>query len=256
MRQVHLFLTTALLIMFFNVPDIESAQFRNIFSVTHIDYENIGVSTVFENALVSHIKPGISALVRVYHDRRSDWHNSIITIGPVLNLNRYHYVELTYGYGYDKDNRRADYLSFELTREKPRYLAGIGFRHSTYPGYTYNMLSPGMKFYVTSRVALWGKIFIIKDSDDNFDLACWTDVEFFITRRFSVRAGITGGNRLYNPEYEFLFDGKTNMRFFSVLSQLSYSVSDNISVKFLFENMSRQSKYTDIKNTLIIDARF
>lgn len=254
-RLYSLYLCLAAVVLAASDP-CDAAGFRNLFGYTYIDYEGIGTSHVLENTLISQVRPGLSLLTRLYHDRRSDWNNSIVTIGPVINIGRYHYIEVTYGYGRDSDKRRADYLGLELTRETPKYLAAVGFKHSAYPGYDYYTLSPSVKYYITPRIALWGKYFASIDSDDNFDHAYWTDVEVGITARTAVRCGVTGGNRLYSPEYESVFGGKADMRFFSVLAQLSYRITERFMVKYVFEDLTRQSKYTDIKNTFVIDARF
>jgi hypothetical protein len=232
------------------------ADDRNIFTYSHIDYDGIGVSNVFDNTVVVKARPNISAIVRLYHDRRSDWNNSIIFVGPVVNIDRYHYCELTYGFGRDSDSRRADYLTVELTREMMRYIIGVGFRYSSYPGYTYYTVSPSLKYYITRRFALWGKYFASTDSDNNFDQAWWFDAEVGLTARLLLRSGFTGGNRLYGPEYETLFGGRADMSFSSYLFRIQYTFTEKASVSYLFENVSRESKYTDRKNTLIVDFRF
>ncbi len=231
-------------------------NFRNIFSFTYLDYSRAGTAKVSENAFIARVGSITSVLAKAYHDNRSDWNNTIITLGPIFNLNKYHYIEFTYGYGYDSDDRRADYYTIELTREKPRYLMGLGLRHSTYPGYSYNILSPSARYFLASRFALWGKYFASIDSDNNFDHAYWVDGEYKITRKSALKLGFTGGSRLYGPEYETIRGGKADMSFFSLLAQVSFIMNDRFIIKYQYENLSRQSKYTDIKNILIIDTRF
>ncbi|MCE5252258.1 hypothetical protein LLG96_18815 [bacterium] len=229
---------------------------RNIFSFSYLDYSGIGLSKVFENTALVRVRPSASLLVRAYHDHRSSWNNTIITAGSVLNIGSNHYIELTYGHGRDSADQTSDHFTAELTREKTRYIAGIGFRHSSYPGISFSLLSPSIRFSVTPRLSLWGKYFGSVDSDGNFDQSYWTDGEYGITRRISLRLGITGGNRLYSPEYETLLTKGANMSFFSVLAQVSYIFSDGLTFYYLYENMSRESKYTDLKNILIVDVRF
>ena len=233
-----------------------AANLRNIFSFTNLDYSNIGTVQVYENALIARVSSSASLLLKAYRDERSGWNNTIITFGPIFNLDKYHYVECTYGYGQSSNNWRADYFAVELTREKPGYIMGIGFRRSAYPGYLHNMLSPSIKYHLTPQFALWGKYFASMDSEGNFDHAYWTYAEHNVTSRGAIRFGFTGGNRLYSPEYESFFGGRADMSFFSVMAQCSFILTNHITLKYLYENMSRQSKYTDIKNTFIIDARF
>ena len=231
-------------------------NFRNIFSLTYLDYSRAGTSKVYENAFIARVGSATSVLAKAYHDNRSGWNNTIITLGPIFNLDKYHYVEFTYGYGRDSNKRRADYLVVELTREKPGYIMGIGFKHSAYPGYLYNTLSPSIKYYLNPKFALWGKYFATIDSESNFDHAYWTYAEYDVTSRGAIRLGITGGNRLYGPEYESFFGGRADMSFSSVMAQCSFILSSRITLKYQYENISRQSKYTDIKNTLVLDTRF
>lgn len=177
-------------------------------------------------------------------------------MGPIFNLDKYHYIELTYGYGRDSDDRTADYFAVELTREKPRYLVGMGFRHSVYPGYSYTIFSPSARYYVTSRFSLWGKYFGSMDSEDNFDHAYWFDCGYKVTQRTAIKVGVTGGNRIYSPEYEYALGGRADMSFSSILAHYSFAFTEKFVCKYQFENLTRQSKYHDIKNTIIIDARF
>ncbi len=112
-----------------------------------------------------------------------------------------------------------------------------------------------MKYYITPKIALWGKYFLSNDSDDNINSAYWVDLELKITRKMSVRSGVTGGSRLYSPEYESIFGGRADMGFSSFLAQYSYVFSDRFTVKYQYERVSRQSEFTDIKNIIIIDVR-
>lgn len=232
-----------------------AAETRNICTFSNIDYDGIGTSKVIENTVITRVHPRVSLLLRAYHDHRSNWNNTIITAGPVINLDRFHYMEITYGYGRDSDSRRADYASIELTREKPRYRSGLGFRLSSYPDYSYYTLSPSLYYSITRHFALWGKVFASTDSDNNFDQAWWSDLEISPTPHISFRAGFTGGNRLYSPQYETLFGGKADMRFSSVHARIQYSYRETLIVGYLFEQLDRQSRYTDRTHSLIIDFR-
>ncbi|MFC1541100.1 hypothetical protein ACFL50_01480 [Candidatus Latescibacterota bacterium] len=255
MKLFFWMIKACLILLILHCPGSEARQYRNIFSLSSIDYENIGSSTVYENAFIAEIRPRFSFLIKGYHDRRSSWNNTIITLGPIFNIDRYHYVEINYGHGQDSDKKGADYYSVELTREKPGYLLGIGFKHSSYPGYKYHTISPSIRYYLTPRIALWGKYFLSTDSDDNINSAFWFDCEVKITGKMAVRSGFTGGNRLYSPEYESFLGGKADMRFFSFLAQFSYIFSEQFTVKYQFEQVSRQSEFTDIKNLIILDVR-
>ena len=231
-------------------------QFRNIFSFTHLDYSHGGAASVYENSLIGRINTSASILLRGYHDNRSAWDNTIVYLGPIFNLDKHHYIEFTYGYGRDSDEREANYFTAELTREKTRYLLGLGYRYSAYPGFSYNVISPSVRYLLTPRLALWGKYFASMDSDSNFDNAYWIDGEYKITNKIALRLGFTGGNRLYSPEYESILGGKADMGFFSFLAQMSFVVNESFKIKYQYENLLRQSKYTDIKNILIVDIRF
>ena len=253
-----LLLTGGLVILSFFLwcPPGEARSFRNISSFTVIDYDGAGTSRIYENALITKTSSSTSLLVKAYHDRRSSWNNTIITLGPIINLDRYHYLECTYGYGFDSDNRKAHYLTFDLTREKPGYLAGLGYRFGKYPGYSFNVISPYARYYLTPRLSLWTKLFASIDSDNNFDQAYWIEGTYRISRRLFFTLGSTGGNRLYSPEYESAFGGHADMRFFSYLAQVSFAFNERLVLKYQFENITRQSSYTDIKNVVVLDTRF
>ncbi|MFC1651211.1 hypothetical protein ACFL2X_06535 [Candidatus Latescibacterota bacterium] len=255
MKPLYRSIAVCLILVALHSHSSEARQLRNIFSVTDIDYENIGKSTVYENTFLVEVRKGFSFTLKGYHDKRSTWDNTIITIGPVININRYHYMEINYGYGLTSAKKRADYYSIDLTREKPGYLLGIGYKHSVYPGYTYNTVSPSVKYYITPKIALWGKLFLSNDSDDNINSAFWADCEVKITRKIAIRSGFIGGNRLYSPEYESIFGGRADMGFSSFLAQCSYIFSERFSIKYQYERVSRQSEFTDVKNIFIVDVR-
>lgn len=256
MKRIGKILLILMLVLITWCTKSTAGHFRNIFTLTYLDYSSAGTAKIYENALIARMSSAASLLIKAYYDDRSDWHNTIVTFGPVFNLDRYHYIEITYGYGFDSDKLKADYFAVELTREKPRYLMGIGFKHSAYPGYSYNIFSPSARYYLMPQLALWGKYFASVDSDGNFDHAYWVDGEYNITRKFALRLGFTRGNRLYSPEYETTRGGRADMDFFSLLAQVSYVINDRFIIKYLYENLLRQSKYTDIKNILILDIRF
>jgi hypothetical protein len=112
LRQKRLsVLLIAIIVIFHSEPTLSDV--RNIFTISSIDYDGIGESTVLENTSVIKFHPRTSALVRLYHDNRANWNNNIVTLGIVINLDKHHYTELTYGYGRDSDKRRADYFSTE-----------------------------------------------------------------------------------------------------------------------------------------------
>ena len=109
MKTLFIHITVCLIMMTLHSRPSDARQMRNIFSITDIDYENIGKSTVYENTILTEVLKGFSFTLKGYHDKRSTWDNTIITIGPVININRYHYMEINYGYVQDSAKRRADY---------------------------------------------------------------------------------------------------------------------------------------------------
>ncbi len=230
-------------------------NFRNILTVSHIDYDQIGISTVFENTFIARVRSKNSILVKVYHDERKNWHNNIFTLGSIINIGKYHYAEISYGYGIDADDSHADFFIAELTREKPGYIAGLGLKHGAYPEFSYSVISPSIRYNVTRRFALWAKAFLSIDSDRHYDQAYWSNFEYSY-KKIAAMVGFTKGNRLYSPEYESLFGDSSDMSFFSVMAQCSFNINSRITLKYHYENLSRRSKYTDIKNTLILFAKF
>jgi|GEM_PF-3142802 hypothetical protein len=255
MKKLLCIISVSFILIALHCPGIDARQFRNIMSVTNIDYENIGRSTVYENTFLAEVGKGFSLSLKGYHDKRSTWNNTIIFVGPVININKYHYVEINYGYGRNSFKNRADYYSIDFTREKPGYLLGFGYKHSVYPGYSYNTVSPSVKYYITPKIALWGKLFLSNDSDDNVNSAFWTDCEVLITRKISVRSGFVVGNRLYSPEYESIFGGRSDMGFSSFLAKVTYTFNERFSINYQYEQVSRQSEFTDKKNILLLDVR-
>ena len=234
----------------------EASSYRNIFSCTYTDYDGAGSSRVFEDAFITNLRQSVSLLVKAYRDERSTWNNTILTVGPVIVIDHHHYVEFTYGYGFDSDNRKTHHIAFEANREMPGYLLNIGVRHSIYPNYSFTVASTGLRYNLNQRISLWGKIFASLDSDNNFDQAYWIEGSYSFFRNYTLSLGTTGGNRLYSPEYETIYGGKADMSFRSILGRLGYEITERLSVRYQFETITRQSKYNDRKNIIIIDAHF
>lgn len=253
-RCVVIFLVFSVFML--SVHTGEAETFRSITAVSYIDYDQIGLSKVFESAMIARIHPRLSLLVKGYHDHRADWNNTIVTAGPVIIIDRHHYLELTYGHGNDADDTKADFYTIEMTREMPRYLTGLGMRHGRYPGYSYTVMSPSIRYRVNTRWSLWGKYFASFDSDENFDHALWVDVEYRVTMKNAIKAGFTSGNRLYSPEYEYRIGGNADMSFYSLLAEYIFMASERLTIKYHYESLLREEKYRDSKNIIIVDIRF
>ncbi|MEW6202453.1 MAG: hypothetical protein AB1546_10780 [bacterium] len=238
--------------MFHPCTSLSAATHRNIFSFTTHNYSNAPLGRVYENAFIVKIAPATDFLLKIYRDDRQLWSNNIYTLGPVFILDKYHYMELTYGYGDDSGMGRSDYYDWEITREKPRRLSAIGFRHSATPGYHNNLISPSMKYYLTDRLSIWGKYFLSYGSNNDKDYALWTELEYTLLDKTKIKLGMTRGGRLYETEYG---SGATGS-FDSIIAGVSYEFNENSFIKYIYEDLDRQPIYSDKKNTLIIDFRF
>ncbi len=100
-----------------------------------------------------------------------------------------------------------------------------------------------------------GKLFGSLDSDKNFDRAYWLNAEYRFVPKLALSLGTTGGSRLYSTEYEAQLGKKAGMDFKSIVTQLAFDDQKKLGVKFLFENLVRESKYTDKKYSVILDLR-
>ncbi len=235
---------------------LEAREYRNILSGSYIDYDGIGISRTWENTLVVRWNSRVSTLARLYRDDRTSWDNTVGTGGVVYALTRSEYIEAAFGYGSDSDSRDSRHFSLELTREKPGYLLGAGLRRSVYPGFSVTVLSPGMRWYFTPDFSWWGKYFASRDSHGHYDQAYWTELQHTILKRVILAAGITGGNRLYSPEYESQLGGDASGRFHSWLVRASWVVSERTALKLQYDQLTRDGGKTDRRNMLLLDARF
>lgn len=232
----------------------EAAEYRNILTLSSIDYEGIGTSKVYEDTFIARVHPRFSMLARFYTDRRSSWDNNIFTAGPVIFLTKYSYCELSYGYGKASNDERSDFFNFEVTREKPGLTTGIGYRHSEYENFSIDMVSPSMRMSVLEKIDLFGKYFMSLDSNDNFDHAFWMEGTVHITGNIGIGAGFTVGNRLYSPEYESALGGGEGS-FHSWILKLLLVRSETMEFRYQFERLSRYKDAVDTRNGFIFDLR-
>jgi len=238
---------------------IVSAQnIRSISSYSFIDYDGIGASNVFESTVIVPVNGRFSALVRGYYDNRKTWNNTIITFGTIVMLGEYNYMELSYGYGHDKVGKHADFMSFDVTREKNRYLATVGLRHRIYPSFSMTTVSPGIRYFITDGFSLWGKIFTSADSNGQYDYATWLEATYSFSDRVTVSSGGTFGNRLYSTQYDNLYystEKSPDISFHSYIGKIIWQANRRVSISYLFEAMTRQKTNHDTKNTLVVDIK-
>ena len=232
---------------------VYGGESRDILNFSAYDYEVGGSATSLENTFITRLAPEASLLLRYYRYDADKWSNNIYTFGPVLNLDKYHYLEITYGYGIDSNDSRADYYNLEITRERPEYMAGAGLRHGDYAGgYYYDLLSGYVKYPVTQELSLLGKLFLSYDSDGNSDYSLWGEGEYRFSPEFKGSLGLTSGDRLYSVDYGPQGGGD----FYSWQAGFSYQAGPKALFKYRYENTIRQSEFSDTRHDLVLDIRF
>lgn len=229
-------------------------NYRNISTFTSRYFSYGDTAEVYENAFIARAYSNLSFLLKFYRDDRYSWANNILTFGPIVNLDKHHYLEVTYGFGVDSNDGRSDHFGFEITREKSDYLVGIGYRFVyLHSDFSYHLISPSGKYYIMPKLSLWGKYFLSIDSDDTLNHAYWFETEYLIYKPWlKIKAGFTRGNRLFENE----FDREGRGKFYSLLGGLSFQINQDINIKYIFEYLDKITYYSEIKNIFIVDIRF
>lgn len=233
----------------------EGLSLRSITVMTYHDYEGRGPARIAEETAIVGVHPSWAMIVQGYHDDRKSWSNTIGRIAAVYIFDRHHYLEAGYGEGNDSDDKTSRFHTVEFTRETARYIAAVGYRYASYPTVSYHTLSPSLRVQITQRYSLLGKIFGSRDQDGNINYALWMDGSARVSSRHELHLGFTVGDRLYAPEYEYHLQGKANMGFWSLIPGYDYRVSPRAVIKYRYEQLRRQKKYTDRKHVLILDFR-
>lgn len=233
--------------------DANASDYRNIFTYSRYDLEAGYNSETYENTFLARVKDQTSVIFKAYRDIRKSWFNNIFYFGPVINLDQYHYLEVTYGYGKDSDDAKAKYYTLELNCEKPEYWLGAGYKHSDYPdGYDYDLLTVHGKYFFKTDCSLWAKGFLSRDSEKSTDVAIWSEIECRLYPRWRGKAGFTKGERLYSEQFGSSGAGD----YYSWLAGFTHEIREHLSIEYTYEAITRDSEYHDTINSLSLDIRF
>ncbi|HOX28302.1 MAG TPA: hypothetical protein PLQ76_04010 [bacterium] len=230
----------------------EAPEFRNITSFTLHDYSNAASGRTFEDAFIAKVRPGASLVLKAYRDDRRTWAKNIYTLGATFVTGGYDYAEFDLGFGRDSAKEKSRYYAFEYTREKPRYIAAAGYRHAAEPGYHANVISPSLKWNFMPRASVFAKYFYAFDSDSNSSGTLWMEAAGRVSDKLTFKAGFTTGGRMIDNEYGRAAEGS----FHSYILGLDFALKNNATLKYIFENLHRDTQARDKKNTLVIDLKF
>ena len=233
----------------------EGLSLRSISVLTYHDYDGRGPARIAEETVIAGVHPSWAIILQGYHDRRKTWSNTIGRLAAVYILDRHHYLEAGYGEGTDSDDRTSRFYTTELTRETATYIATLGYRYASYPTVSYHTLSPSLTMMFARRYSVLGKGFVSRDQDGNLNYAIWMDSSARVWNRHVLHLGFTVGDRLYAPEYEYQLQGKASMGFWSLIPGYDFRVSPRMVVKYRYEQLRRQKKFTDRKHVLMFDFR-
>ncbi|MBN1824220.1 MAG: hypothetical protein JW803_07880 [Endomicrobiales bacterium] len=232
------------------VPAAASSNLRNICTYSTRDYSYGGTSSVFEYAGVYKMTKKLSLLGRYYYDSRENWNNKIITGGIVWVFDKHNYSEFSYGYGKDSNDVRSDYYNVDFTNEKKDGLYGASYRYTSQPGYGFHTVSPYCKYYFSRPFTVFGRVYLTYDSNKDATYAYWAEAEYVLFYNLSVKAGLTGGDRMFQYEYD-----QYTGRFNSWLAGINLILMDFVSFRYQYEALDRSS-YSEKINTLNFDFRF
>ena len=143
----------AFLFMFTSVIFCDSM--RNIFTYTTCDLAEAGNSNIIQNTFLMPLSSKFMGVFKIFNENQGPRYNNILTVGTILLVDKFHYVETTYGYGTATNNVRADYIIIDANREKPEYYLNASLKHVSYVNYSYFLITTGVKLFYLNKYSFW-----------------------------------------------------------------------------------------------------
>ncbi|MBI4834028.1 MAG: hypothetical protein HY811_04310 [Planctomycetes bacterium] len=234
-------------------------NYRDIFSYSRhkFDEDSAGVSALDRSAVIENsffLKAAYSAsvVIKSFQDVRDGWKNNILSTGTIYKPDKDSQLEVTYGYGEDSDDNRANYFLLDITEGEQKELIGLGAQHNKYSKYNYTALYLSMKYEINIKAAVRGRYYLSYDSEHHYDYRVWAELEYTAYKKIYLNAGFAIGDRFYTEEYGPVSRGD----YYSVSGGAGLKLSENMSVRFNYEYISREAEFRDAKNTVLLDWKF
>ena len=149
-----------------------------------------------EDVLLVRAGPTLTVEARVSREDVPGWHGYQVSLGPVVNITEYLYLDAVYGLGIDSDGSFTHEIDVSLTRETASTAISLGVKADWFPstGYFYALPSLGGTFHPVPPLGLSGKLFVSVDRNGAVAGSFWGEVDWAFIPSIAVRAGCTLGN--------------------------------------------------------------
>lgn len=194
------------------------------------------------------------------------FHETTISLAPVLIVPDYYYFILRYGFGIGTgteeivpspeaeadpdDGRRFSHdLALDLNRETPRVYLNLGARGSYYPAdrYWYVIPTIGARLPIGDSLSIYARYFFSYNSNNAMSNALLSEVSLSVAPRLSVKLGGTANAGASHSGTAWELSGITG---------LDFAIREGLALRYHFEYLGRTERADGIRNILVLDARF
>lgn len=266
MKRLNVFFISAVFILMAGTG-VLAENYRDIFSYSRYSFDDDSVSAsaalstsasalstseVMENTFFLKAAYSTSVFIKSFQDVRDGWKNNIISTGTVYMPDKASHVEITYGYGKDSEDNRAHYYVLNITEEDQKQLVGLGAQYNKYSGYDYTALLVSSKYEINKTVSIQGKYYLSHDSEHHYDYRLWSELEYTAYRKIYLDIGGAIGDRFYTEEY----GPKSRGDYYSIEGGVGLKLSENMSMRYNYEYIRRETDFSDTNNTVSLDWKF
>jgi hypothetical protein len=232
---------------------LASAQdFRNIASFQADAYFDGRFETTLNEVFLARLTDLLTLETKI--EQRSGSGNGLTFayLGPIFTWTPSFYTISRYGIGYRTDGVIGHEGDIQLNYESPELMLSAGTRARIFPDddFWYVIPSVGGKVFPGDRFGILAKYFFSYNSNDEISNAIWSEVDYALTDRVTVKLGGTGelGEDPIEPD-------KAKISY-SVLTGASFKATDTVNLRYHLEYLARVNYQDGIRNLILVDWRF
>jgi hypothetical protein len=230
-----------------------SAQdFRNIASFEADVYFDGEFDTTLNEVFLARLTDLMTLETKIEQRSGSGEGTTFLYLGPIFTWTPNFYTISRYGIGYRTDGVIGHEVEVQANYETAEFLLGGGVRGRAFPkeDQWYVIPSLGGKVYFGDGWGVRLNYYFSYNDLDEIANAAWTEVDYAVTDRVTVKLGGTGeiGENAYQPnEAEISY---------SVLTGATFKASPTVNIRYHLEYLGRVNYDDGIRNLILVDWRF
>lgn len=242
--------------MILPVTPVAAQRYRSITGIATENYFDGTYALRLEEVFIAPVIPGrmqIQGALRHESDNITGSHRSLTAAqtGPILLFGPHLYGSLLYSPGIRDTGDFVHDGDIRLTYEQARYLLTAGTRARWEPAEesSYVVPSLGARVIFARRLGVQATYFMGYNSDREFSQAIWSEVDYRVAPRVTIKLGGTVDLGDRSP-------GDGPDRDYTVISGVRLELRETMALRYEFDYIGRTSRDDGIGNRLFLDWRF